>query len=61
MSLSWFKCFLCNGCGRLLIGKNYNKFFTQKSIQCPICKGKGQLAVKNFPLNPWNKDRRNLK
>lgn len=61
MPVRWIYCFLCAGNGRLDIGENYNKFFKSQNIQCPLCQGRGQLAIKTFPKNPWAKDRRRYK
>lgn len=63
MAFLWYICYFCSGEGRLEIGSNeiilknepsYNK----KNLSCPICKGRGELAVK-FPVqNSLNEDRR---
>ena len=57
MSLGWRKCFLCNGFGELTIVSRFDRLFKlrAKDAKCPLCKGRGSLAVKIAPFKPWNK------
>ena len=60
MSFSWERCFLCDGSRRLSIGENFNKLLGYKNIQCPLCEGKGELAIKSSKINPWEKNRKDF-
>lgn len=59
MSYGWRKCFLCHGYGKVTIGRNFSISLNleQKDVKCPICNGRGNIATKNFPMNPWEKTR----
>ena len=65
MSIYWMPCFLCivqtdefKGKGELEIGNNFNKFGKFKTNICPLCEGKGRLAIKPYTEKPWEKNRR---
>lgn len=53
--IGWYSCELCNSTGRLDIGDNFNKFKKIKNLQCPVCGGKGRLAIK--PIIDYNHKR----
>ena len=66
MSVFWMPCFLCatdpehfKGECELEIGENFNKFAKFKTDICPLCEGKGRLAIKPYREKPWEKNRRN--
>ncbi len=65
MAIYWMPCFLCKikeddfkGQQEIEIGDNYNKFAKFKTDICPLCDGKGRLAIKPYRKKPWEKGRR---
>ncbi len=65
MAIYWMPCFLClikeddfKGEGEIEVGENYNKFAKFKTSVCPLCCGKGRLAIKPYREKPWEKGRK---
>lgn len=56
MAIHWEKCFLCDGYGRIEISSQFHNLRKPKNIQCPLCRGRGNQAIKSG--EPWNKSRR---
>lgn len=65
MAVYWMPCFLCltdpehfKGTGQINISERFNKVAKFKSNTCPLCDGKGRLAIKPYREKPWEKGRR---